>query len=319
MNALAPVAFFAYKRPWTALQSLFCLSRCPEANRTPLTIYCDAPKRAEDAEGCQLTREAVRSIAWPGPLEIVERTENLGLARSIIAGARAQCARHGKVIVVEDDLLVSRGFLDYMNRGLVRFADDQRVMQISGHQFPLGLQTSTAGLLPVTTSWSWATWGRAWESFEERPDISALRDARVRHAFDQQGAYPFSAMLIDQAAGRNDSWAIRWYWTCFRAKKLALFPPRTLVRNIGFGDGATHTRGTVFRQPPDGWNPDTLSPEMPAPGIVGVDPQWVAAWRRAVRGGLPTQARRAIQGIARIRTQGLASGLDAIRAVSHSA
>ena len=63
-------------------------------------------------------------------------------------------------------------------------------------------------------------------------------------------------MLLNQMEGRADSWAIRWNWTVFRSRKLVLIPSRTLVRNIGFGDAATHTRRRIFATAPDGWEAD---------------------------------------------------------------
>jgi hypothetical protein len=78
------------------------------------------------------------------------------------------------VIVLEDDLLVSSGFLAYMNKAL-EVQDVERVAQVSGYQFPIGFPPGLSDFLPVVTSWGWATWKRAWAHFEERPDITPLR------------------------------------------------------------------------------------------------------------------------------------------------
>ena len=287
MTHLVPVAFFAFRRPWTTIQSLYALSRCPEAGDTELIIYCDAPRRAGEEADAGLVREIAKSRDWCGKTRVVERTQNLGLAQSIITGVRDLCASHGRVIILEDDLLVSRGFLAYMNSSLGRYADDDRVAQVSGHQFPLGLPGGSCGFLPAATSWGWGTWARAWAHFEEKPDISPLRNAAVRWAFDQRGAYPFSAMLLNQMEGRADSWAIRWNWTVFRSRKLVLIPSRTLVRNIGFGDAATHTRRRIFATAPDGWEADAPAPLLPPDDKVEVNQAWLEAWRSAVAGPIP--------------------------------
>lgn len=48
-------------------------------------------------------------------------------------------------------------------------------------------------------------------------------------------------MLKDQIDGKNDSWAIRWYISCFLKNKLCLYLGKPVVTNIGFGvKGATH-------------------------------------------------------------------------------
>ena len=38
-----------------------------------------------------------------------------------------------KVIVLEDDLEVNKGFLNYMNLALAKYQSDDKVYQISGH------------------------------------------------------------------------------------------------------------------------------------------------------------------------------------------
>jgi len=286
MTDLAPLAFFAFRRPWTTLQSLYALSRCPEAKNTELIIYCDAARRASEESDASLVREIAKSRSWCGRTRVVERTKNLGLAQSIIGGVRDLCESHGRVVVLEDDLLVSRGFLSYMNESLDRYRDDDRVAQVSGHQFPIGLPGGYCGFLPAVTSWGWGTWKRAWAAFEEKPDVSPLRNAALRWAFDQRGSYPYSAMLLNQMGGRADSWAIRWNWTVFRSQKIVLHPSRTLVRNIGFGDVATHTRRRVFATPPDGWDPNARAPAMPNRDQVAINQAWLESWRAAVAGSM---------------------------------
>ena len=47
-------------------------------------------------------------------------------------------------------------------------------------------------------------------------------------------------MLKDQADGKINSWAIRWYASAFLAEKYTLQSNVMLVKNIGFGNRATH-------------------------------------------------------------------------------
>src|SRR5262249_54070621 len=155
-------------------------------------------------------------------------------------GVTDLCHRHASAIVIEDDLELSPYFLEYMNAGLVTYRDDARVMQISGYMFPIRLPSSQdAFFLPLTTSWGWATWDRAWRQFDPDAVVASLvlADPLQRSAFDLNGSYPYSAMLQAQQEGKIDSWAIRWYHSVFAHKGLVLYPARSLVRNSGF-DGS---------------------------------------------------------------------------------
>src|SRR5947209_6976299 len=133
---LAPVALFVYRRPAHTRRTLQTLLACRELASSPLHIYCDGAKDADAIESVQQTRRVAHELAPPSAV-FIERETNRGLARSIIEGTTDLTNRFGKVIVVEDDLEVAPSFLHYMNEALERYASDDRVMQISGYQFPL--------------------------------------------------------------------------------------------------------------------------------------------------------------------------------------
>ena len=46
--------------------------------------------------------------------------------------------------------------------------------------------------------------------------------------------------------GIPDSWAYRWSLVCMANNGLTALPNKNLVRNIGFGDDATHTKNSGF-------------------------------------------------------------------------
>src|SRR5688572_30263372 len=97
---LAPIVVFAYKRPDHLARMLESLRQCGLADRSRLIIYCDGPKRPEDRDAVEVTREVARSQTWPAALEVIERNENLGLSRSIASGIAEVCEKYGKVIVL---------------------------------------------------------------------------------------------------------------------------------------------------------------------------------------------------------------------------
>jgi hypothetical protein len=178
---------------------------------------------------------------------MIESAENRGLAKSIMAGVSELCDKFGRVIVVEDDLIVSPSFLTYMNAALERYARDESVFQVSGYAFPVNHSGSDKAMfLPVTTSWGWGTWKRAWDKFANTArDFEVLRNNRsIRRRFDLGGAYPYYAMLQRQRAGRVDSWAIRWYLSVFVNRGLVLYPATSHVKNIGF-DGSGRNCGDL--------------------------------------------------------------------------
>lgn len=238
----APVALFAYMRLEHLRTTVQSLQANPEAAATQLHVFCDAAKKPEHAAAVQQVRDFADGIGGFASVQVHKREANLGLARSIIDGVSRLTAAHGRVIVVEDDLLLSRHFLRYMNDALDCYADDPQVASIHGYCYPVAEPLPETFFLRGADCWGWATWARAWAHFN--PDGSALlqqlRARGLTRRFDLDGSYAFTRMLSDQIAGRNDSWAVRWHASAFLDGMLTLYPGRSLVHNTGNDDSGTH-------------------------------------------------------------------------------
>lgn len=239
-HATAPIALFTFKRPEHTRLTLESLAQNPEFAESPLFIYCDGARNESEAAQVEEVRQFVRD--WPHLNKtIIERDSNWGLANSIINGVTQQCNEHGMVIVLEDDMVVSKFFLNYMNTALLKYQDDDRVISIHGYSFPIdGLPE--AFFIKGASCWGWATWKRGWDLFEA--DGKKLHDEllkkKLMHRFNIDGAYPYRRMLLDQIHGRNDSWAVRWYASALIHDKLTLHPGRSLVYNTGMDGSGSH-------------------------------------------------------------------------------
>ena len=242
----APIALFAFNRIDHLRQTVAALKTNLEAKSSHLYIYCDGPKIKEHAFAVQKVRDFVNQIDGFASIDRHYQESNIGLAKSIIAGVSEVVARHGCVIVVEDDLVVSPYFLAYMNKGLRLYKDEPTVASIHGYSYPITETLPETFFLRGADCWGWATWSRAWKCFE--PDgkklLTALRQRKLFHAFDMNGAYPYTRMLTNQIKGKNNSWAVRWHASCFLANMLTLYPGKSLVNNIGMDGNGTHCTTT---------------------------------------------------------------------------
>lgn len=239
---LAPIVIFTFNRPNHTQRLLASLERNPEYLKSDVFIFCDGPRQPSDTELTEATRQIVD--AWEHPRKTVYKHDrNIGLAKSVIEGVTRVCNEYGQAIILEDDLEISSGFLNYMNCALTRYRDDERILQISGHMFNIEIKTNDDAIfLPFPTSWGWATWRRAWQKFESvTPDVwKELDDRPARRHFDLDGTYPYTRMLKRQLDGKINSWAIQWRVAFFRHDGLALYPSSTLVINKGFDGTGTH-------------------------------------------------------------------------------
>lgn len=241
----APILLFTYNRPAHTHRLIESLLQNAEAAESPLYIYSDAPRDEGSRHSVEEVRHYLHSITGFSSLHIVEHTDNRGLARNIVAGVTEQINRYGRVIVLEDDLIVSPYFLQFMNDALNTYQDEPRVGHIQACDFTQDPSLPPTFLIKWTGSWGWATWQRAWKLFN--PDGKALLDELKRthqtKYFDFNDNYRYTRMLRRQVEGKNNSWAIRWNASLFLADVLSLNAGRSLVLNDGFDGSGTHCGG----------------------------------------------------------------------------
>lgn len=250
----APIALFTYDRPQHTRQTIEALLRNPAAASSDLHVFSDGPKTDAAEQRVRDVRAYLRTVDGFASVSLTERDRNAGLAVSVIEGVTRLSEEFGSVIVVEDDLQVAPGFLQYLNAALERYGDDPPVMQISGHMFPVELKIEEDALfLPFVTSWGWATWDRAWRKFDPtaKGHAQLKADPQLRRAFDMDGAYDYFSMLEAQLEGRIDSWAIRWNLSVFMNGGMVLYPRKSLVENRGFDGSGVHCRGDSPDRPVD--------------------------------------------------------------------
>lgn len=241
----SPILLFVYNRPPHTRQLIESLQTNKEAAESPLIIYSDAARDDAARAAVEEVRQFIHSISGFGSVEIIERTENWGLARNIIDGVSTQIERYGRVIVLEDDLLVAPYFLRFMNDALDLYEDEPRIGHIQACDFTQDATLPDTFLIKWTGSWGWATWKRAWKHFN--PDgkalLQQLEERKLTRTFDFNGTYRFTRMLRRQTEGKNNSWAIRWNASLFLADILSLNVGRSLVQNNGFDGTGTNCGG----------------------------------------------------------------------------
>ncbi len=249
---LAPIVIFVYNRPWHTRQTVEALARNELAADSAVYIYADGARKGKGAAGVEVVRSYIRTISGFKEITIVERKSKWGLANNVIDAVTRLINEHGKLIVLEDDLLTSRYFLRFMNEALDKYETADRVVSIHGYVYPVRHELPETFFLRGADCWGWATWKRGWDTFDKdgKKLLTELRRRRLQKDFNFNGAYNYTAMLKKQIAGENDSWAVRWYASAFLSDKLTLYPGRTFVKNIGLDGSGTHCQpGKNFDSP----------------------------------------------------------------------
>ena len=243
MQNLAPIALFVYNRPDHTRRTISYLQQNLLADESRLYIFCDAAKTDADKPKVEQVRQLVKDVSGFKSVKVILRNHNLGLAESIISGVTQLVYEYGKVIVFEDDLLSSPYTLQYFNDALTKYANQEQVMHIGAYMYNLhDKKLPETFFYRAATSWGWATWARAWKNFE--PDVDKLIaqfDMLKIARFSIEGKMNFWKQIEQFKAGKNNSWAIRWYASIFLKNGLTLNPSQSLIQNIGHDGTGVHS------------------------------------------------------------------------------
>lgn len=242
MQTYAPIALFTYNRADKTKRAVESLLQNIEAKNSDLFVFSDGPKTPEKKAGVEENRKYIHTILGFNSVHIIEREKNWGLANSLIAGITEVINKYGKVIVVEDDLILSPYFLQFMNDGLEKYKDDDRVSSISGFIPNVKEELPETFFLRFFHCWGWATWNRAWKLLNN--DVKyLLRKLRFKsHDFSLDGSMGSYGILYCQKVELVDSWYIRLYASFYLKGKLTLYPGKPMVENSGLDGSGTHCR-----------------------------------------------------------------------------
>ena len=252
-NTLAPIVLFVYNRPFHTERTLISLTENELALQSVLYIYCDGYKEnasEEIIENIKTVRRIVKEKQWCNEVFIIESEGNLGLALSIKTGVSEVLEKHGRVIVMEDDLITSPAFLTFMNQSLDYYSKRKSVFSIGGYNMP-----STMMKIPDdykydvyvclrNESWGWATWEDRWNQVDWTVANyqSILKNKQMQDAMNRGGDDVFE-MLKMQQNGKLNIWSIQFTMAHFVNHAVSIVPTHSYVDNAGL-DGSGENCGT---------------------------------------------------------------------------
>jgi GR25 family glycosyltransferase involved in LPS biosynthesis len=242
---LAPIAIFSYNRLDYLKILINSLKKNVLAKKSVVYIISDCWKNDYDKKEVLRVRQYIRKISGFKKIFIILRPKNFGLSKNIINGINFVLKTNKKIIVLEDDLKLSKHFLTYMNDALKTYNCEKKVASISGWSFPITFKPDSKDYFFIKGGdcWGWGTWKRAWKKFN--PDAKKLlfkiKNKNLVDLFNLNNSFDYLKMLQDQIDKKNNSWAIRWYASTFLENMYTLYPKISFVQNMGTNYG-THSK-----------------------------------------------------------------------------
>lgn len=240
----APIVLFTYNRPDHTQKTVEALRANAGAAESELLVYSDGPKHDGHRDQVLAVRAYLPTITGFRAISIIERPRNMGLAASVIAGVSEVLERHGRVIVVEDDMITAPDFLSFMNAALTVYRGRPDIFSVTGYNYPIAIPADyprDAYLSYRSSSWGWGTWLDRWQKVDwAMNDFQTfVRDEAALARF-ARGGDDLLAMLKLQMSGKLDSWSIRFDYAHYKHDATCLHPVRSRLRNIGFDGSGIH-------------------------------------------------------------------------------
>ena len=245
---ITPVAFFVFNRPDVTLK---VFERIRDARPQKFLIIGDGARFPEESEKCNQSRSIVKKVDWDCEVLTNFSDVNLGAKVRVSSGLDWVFSEVEEAIILEDDCLPDPTFFRFCSELLTHYADDERIMTISGNNFQLGQsRTQDSYYFSVFTHiWGWATWRRAWQHYDI--DMKLWPTVRDKHwlidVLHSKYAVTYWEDIFQSVFNQliNTCWDYQWLFSCWIQNGLTILPNINLVSNIGFNSEATHTKKIV--------------------------------------------------------------------------
>jgi hypothetical protein len=247
-----PVLLLLFNRPALAAQVFEAIR---EARVSRLFIAVDGPRATHpsDVKNCADCRAFASMVDWPCEVRTLHRENNLGCLAAVTGALDWFFDEVEEGIILEDDCVPDPSFFTYCACLLERYRDDPRVLTIGGNNMGHGPLELSYGFTPFMNMWGWATWrNRAAKIKYPGEGFTTLRN-RFRLFLALQRGRPhwwhidyrwylhWLGSFTKNVYGVTRHWDLPWIRYGLENWKVAIFPTSNLIRNIGFGDQATHT------------------------------------------------------------------------------
>lgn len=242
------VLFVVFNRPYCT-KPVF--SRIREARPPRLYIACDGPRPSPylDQQKIDEVKLICENIDWDCNVETLYRPCNLGCGLAVSSAIDWFFSHEEEGIILEDDCLPSRSFFKFCDDMLERHRKNERVFMIAGYNKMQQWKHKDCDYFYSLLGgiWGWGTWKRAWRHYDfEMTSLESLIDSNYfANQLGRTLGMRRQRQLVNAKSeiqrGRLDTWDYQWGCTRHANNGLSCMPAKSLIKNIGFDENATHT------------------------------------------------------------------------------
>ena len=244
-----PVAIIFFTRP-DKLREVFEQVRKAKPNK--LFLIQDGPRKnnyEEDLANINKCREVVENIDWECEVYKDYSEINLGVGKRPATGISWVFENVDKAIILEDDCVPDLSFFKFSKEMLDKYEANEKIMLISGMNL-LEEYTNNYSYTfsKACTIGAWATWKRVWEQYDF--EIKKFDDRTIKKKLKKEIVFKnvidlkfWAWNLTREKIKHNERlqwWDYQLSFLLYLNSGLGIVPSKNLIKNIGFGEGASN-------------------------------------------------------------------------------
>ena len=220
-----------------------------QAKPPRLYIAADGARESKDEEEkVNAVRDYVSSnIDWDCEIKTLFNEKNLGCKMAVSGAIDWFFDNEEMGIILEDDCLPSQSFFWFCEEMLAKYKDDMRVWHVAGNNFHFGWKRDEdysyyfGGI--YGSIWGWASWRTRWNHYDvEMKNYDEVKSKKyLENCYDGSKAVKSRISNFECIKNDFDTWDFQWVYTRWSNNGLTIVPIVNLVKNLGFGEDATHT------------------------------------------------------------------------------
>ena len=240
-----PIIISTYNRLDKITQLINSLQKNEESKKSDLFIFSDHWKLNDSVAKMKVLniRAFLKRIEGFNSITIVNRDKNYGMAKNIIHGINfvLKKKKTPAFIYLDDDLLVSKYFLKYMNYALSYYKNEKKVTHISGYYYPVKKNSTNFFFTKLTLSWGWGSWKREWINYRNDPDyyIKKISSKKIS-LLNYDNTNNFWQQVLNNKLKIRNTYSIYLYCQSFLKNGVALCPKKSYIFNNGADASGVH-------------------------------------------------------------------------------
>lgn len=241
----APILISVYSRLEYLRQLVNLLKINPISQYSVLYIVSDAAYRPLDQPKIDAVRTYISQIDGFQRIIPILREKNLGSFLSVSGALDHALFEHGKCIFLEDDNIISKNFLDFLNDGLDFYRDEQSVFSVSAYNYPIQVPETYAHDVykwQGFSAWGAGLWLDRWRAVDwEMTGFNDLaQDKYKRRKLALAGEHLYPMIVHYQNRGHKIiDFIISYYMV--QNNLYSIFPVESKVRNLGHDGTGEHS------------------------------------------------------------------------------